>query len=535
MLMPQSKAYAAPAVTTYAIGDTGPAGGIIFYISGSTHYEASPVDLSNGVRWHNGSYLTTGATGTVWGTGKTNTDLIISVQGEGTYAASICKNYVLNGFNDWFLPSNQELMAMYFNLKNEGIGDFSNSRYWSSSEHSNLYAWAADFSLGGSATVFKNDSYAVRAVRSFVIGETFTVTFDKNGGDTDADPLTSSGIASGGYATLPTTEPTWAGHTFTGWNTLDNGSGTAFTASTPVTADITVYAQWTAITPTTYTLTVGSTAGGSVTVPGEGDFTYTEGTLVDLVAVADEGYQFIEWTDPAEILPDDLEEETTFTMPGQNVALTANFELIPLRYTLEMAIYPAGSGTATDDTNEGPYEAGAGVSISASAAPGYQFVNWTSSAGGTFEGVTNKETIFFTPAANTTVTANFELIPDIYTLTYDGNDNTGGTAPVDSTPYEAGDTVTVLGNTGSLAKTGYTFSGWNTQADGLGESYAPGATFDMPDNDITLYAKWTEVCDFKKDKLVDCGITGEGLSSASGLEKEFNPKSSANDKAGKKK
>jgi len=77
-----------------------------------------------------------------------------------------------------------------------------------------------------------------------------------------------------------------------------------------------------------------------------------------------------------------------------------------------------------------------------------------------------------------------------YTVTYDGNGNTGGSAPNDTTDYTAGQTVTVLGNTGSLVKTGYSFASWNTQADGNGTAY--GATFTMGSANVTLYAKWTK-------------------------------------------
>lgn len=78
------------------------------------------------------------------------------------------------------------------------------------------------------------------------------------------------------------------------------------------------------------------------------------------------------------------------------------------------------------------------------------------------------------------------------TVTYDGNGNTGGTAPTDSSsPYSSGDTVTVIGNTGSLEKTGKTFSGWNTKADGSGTTYTAAQTFTITAS-ITLYAKWTD-------------------------------------------
>ena len=76
-----------------------------------------------------------------------------------------------------------------------------------------------------------------------------------------------------------------------------------------------------------------------------------------------------------------------------------------------------------------------------------------------------------------------------YTVTYDGNDATSGSVPTDNTSYSSGATVTVLGNTGSLAKAGYTFGGWNTQDDGLGTNYTDGNTFTISAN-TTLYAKW---------------------------------------------
>ena len=79
-----------------------------------------------------------------------------------------------------------------------------------------------------------------------------------------------------------------------------------------------------------------------------------------------------------------------------------------------------------------------------------------------------------------------------FSVTYDSNGATSGTAPTDSSsPYSAGSTVTVLGNTGTLAKTSYTFGGWNTKADGSGTTYAASSTFTIME-DVTLYAKWDE-------------------------------------------
>ncbi|WP_347723695.1 S-layer homology domain-containing protein [Lysinibacillus capsici] len=80
-----------------------------------------------------------------------------------------------------------------------------------------------------------------------------------------------------------------------------------------------------------------------------------------------------------------------------------------------------------------------------------------------------------------------------FTITYNGNTNTGGTVPTDSETYEQGEIVIVLGNIGNLVKVGYTFEGWNTQADGRGIDYASASTVLMGSGNIILYAKWNPV------------------------------------------
>lgn len=83
--------------------------------------------------------------------------------------------------------------------------------------------------------------------------------------------------------------------------------------------------------------------------------------------------------------------------------------------------------------------------------------------------------------------------PSNYTVTYNGNTNTSGNVPIDvSSPYIPGSTVAVLGNSGSLINSGFTFAGWNTEANGSGVSYSQGNTFIINAN-IILYAQWTAV------------------------------------------
>ena len=88
------------------------------------------------------------------------------------------------------------------------------------------------------------------------------------------------------------------------------------------------------------------------------------------------------------------------------------------------------------------------------------------------------------------VTISGTIIPSNYNVTYNGNSNSAGSAPTDATNYSSGATVSVLGNTGTLARTGYTFAGWNTLANGSGTDRAAGSTFTISAN-TTLFAKWT--------------------------------------------
>ncbi|GGF95972.1 hypothetical protein GCM10010912_46100 [Paenibacillus albidus] len=123
-------------------------------------------------------------------------------------------------------------------------------------------------------------------------------------------------------------------------------------------------------------------------------------------------------------------------------------------------------------------------------------VNWTTRTMDTVNplyAVTYGDSSYVAVGDHGTILQSANKAPTTYTLTYNGNGNTGGTVPTDSSAYEQNASVTVLGNTGSLMKTGHTFTGWNTAANGSGTSYAPNATFNMGASNVTLYAQWTAV------------------------------------------
>jgi uncharacterized repeat protein (TIGR02543 family) len=134
---------------------------------------------------------------------------------------------------------------------------------------------------------------------------------------------------------------------------------------------------------------------------------YAAGVAVSIKAVAATGYHFVSWTAPAGGFTNPNSATTTFTMPAQDVTVTANFE-VGGEYTLTMAVSPIMAGTATDITGDSPYNEGDVVSIQAAAASGYQFVNWQATAGA-FSNANSPATSFQMPGADVTVTAVFEV------------------------------------------------------------------------------------------------------------------------------
>ncbi len=159
----------------YEIGDTGPAGGIVFYLdeTGEHGFEAAPED-QGWAEWGCAGTNITGAEGQAIGTGAQNTtDMLAAdcspVTAENALAADLVANYALNGFEDWFLPSRFELKALYdAHIVTVGFGDW--GHFWSSSELalSASSSYYSLFNLGGhTQTGGKSNTYRVRAVRAF--------------------------------------------------------------------------------------------------------------------------------------------------------------------------------------------------------------------------------------------------------------------------------------------------------------------------------------------------------------------------------
>ena len=190
-----------PAPATYEIGDRGPSCvGKIFYIEqaadGTYGWEMAPPDwylaperpdqsADPSFVWIKGTpepgsenevdptqKTLNGQTSTAFGTGMQNSEAIISQEGHTDSAAKMCRDYRGGGFDDWFLPSQEELALMFANKdvkRSGGFYDEGDAGYWSSSEYDAWDGWSQYFITGRKTGSNKAQGRFVRPVRRFKI------------------------------------------------------------------------------------------------------------------------------------------------------------------------------------------------------------------------------------------------------------------------------------------------------------------------------------------------------------------------------
>ena len=156
---------------TLSIGDFYQ-GGIVFYLDTmGGGLIAAPFDQGTAV-WGCAGTEISGANGTAIGTGTQNTIDIIDGCTTPSIAANLCANFNYSGYDDWFLPSKDELNKMYLNIgqgsSTGNIGNFADNDYWSSSEFSSTLSWGQYFDSGIQNENVKYSPFGmVRAIRLF--------------------------------------------------------------------------------------------------------------------------------------------------------------------------------------------------------------------------------------------------------------------------------------------------------------------------------------------------------------------------------
>ena len=239
------------------------------------------------------------------------------------------------------------------------------------------------------------------------------------------------------------------------------------------------------------TITYNGNNNTSGNVPIDGSSPYSWGSTVTVlgnIGLEKSGFIFAGWNTEANGSGTSYSEGNTF-------AIKANTKLFAQWRPTYTVLYNGNENTSGNVPIDGslPYVSGSTVTVLGNlgspvlAKTGFVFDGWNTQSNGL--GISYVEGNTFAIGANTTLYAKWR---PTYTVVYNGNTSTSGISPADgSSPYESGSTVTVLGNSGSpvLAKTGFVFDGWNTQANGLGISYVQGNTFTIEANTI-LYAQW---------------------------------------------
>jgi hypothetical protein len=163
---------------------------------------------------------------------------------------------------------------------------------------------------------------------------------------------------------------------------------------------------------------------------------------------------------------------------GNNTQLCGNIKKIVVDYNTGGASYMTmyeGSSALDETTTVTPSATGTGkVTYTFTGNTG--FFKFKQTTAGTYVNI-NSISIYLYDCS-------------VYHVTYNANGATSGNVPTDDTEYdENNNTVTVLGNTGNLAKEHYAFGGWNTAANGSGTHYGVGEQFEISTN-TTLYAEW---------------------------------------------
>ncbi|MBP6978527.1 MAG: InlB B-repeat-containing protein, partial [Lentimicrobiaceae bacterium] len=289
----------------------------------------------------------------------------------------------------------------------------------------------------------------------------------------DAGTVDGAGEYNAGEVVTVTADPA-EGYLFANWT---DGGEVVSTNSTYIftmpAEDVALVANF--IPVPTYTVTANVNPAGTGEVDGDGIF--EEGDPVTLTADPESGFLFVNWTDSEGVVS--TANPYIFTMPAENLVLTANFAAVPT-YTVIVNVLPLDAGSVE---GAGAYTEGEQVTLTASPGIGFTFVNWTEEGS---EVSIDNPYIFDMPAENRVITANFEAIPTYEVIL--GVDPIDAGDPMGAGMYEEGVTVTVMATTNP----GYQFTNWTDESD-IVVSAANPYVFTMPDATVQLTANFIEL------------------------------------------
>ena len=342
-------------------------------------------------------------------------------------------------------------------------------------------------------TITVSDSQTLYALWKTV----YTVTYQPNGGTLWSDADNTEDCAAGASIRLPgylkmINPPSLGWDAFIGWNTASDGSGTAYMPGDVIapSSNLTLYARWKSFSDTIgkYGITYDGNGNDGGSLPA---ISYvSSGTAVTVAAqgtITRSDYQFEGWSD----------EHGLLYSPGTSVAVSKDLVLYARWLPTYTVTYNVSGTSLTVPTDDTAYVTGENVTVlgtlgtealvDSSLFYWAYLTGWSTAPNG--GGAVYAPGDSFAITGNTTLYAVYSAsnpvipISELCTVTYSSYGATGGTAPVDSNYYSAGDTVTILGS-GSLTGSG-NFSGWQ-RGDGSGQTYSAGDTFTFPEGVTNL-------------------------------------------------
>ena len=283
-----------------------------------------------------------------------------------------------------------------------------------------------------------------------------TIEYEANGavGDEPGDQTVAMGSSAAAAANDQPTPLTYSGKVFAGWNTKADGTGTHYKPGASITPadDMTLWAMWLVADKTS----VKEHTGNTDLKRGE-ELTYT-------IAV---------------------------TLPEDATDLVIS-DLVPAKTSFKTGSLRINGADAGIKGSYDPIEKNVTWTIGSLAKDTQITVSFTVTLDADAESVDAITNVADVAYGGSTYQTNLKQDPvgTSYTVTYHGNGSDSGTEPSDPNNYLPVEQVTVLGRA-SLAKDGWTFVGWNTEADGSGTHHAPAAPLNLS-ADLDLYAMWSQ-------------------------------------------
>ncbi|MCR5832906.1 MAG: BspA family leucine-rich repeat surface protein [Candidatus Saccharibacteria bacterium] len=311
----------------------------------------------------------------------------------------------------------------------------------------------------------------------------YSVKFNKNA-DTATGTMEDITVAYDEIKTLPLNQFTRPGYSFTNWSLASesfNDGDSIKNLSSVDGATVTLNANWQAGTYTIHYDGNGATSGQVA------DQTVTFDTPDTLAfnGFTKDGYSFIDWVCDGSHYPAGANFANLATDKDQTITCVAQWSTVDFGIS-----YVLNGGTATGNPDSYNAESGP-IHLNNPTREGYNFTGWS---GNELTGENNMSVdVAFEPYEAKTYTAHWSPIHFIFV--FDANGGQGSMANY-TFAYDDNSGEDVLPNNG-FTHDGWAFTGWNTQADGLGTAYTPGNSvhnYTTVDNqETTLYAQWGSI------------------------------------------